>query len=80
MPAPLTLEQHITTVGGIVPTLQNIITTANLDCRLDLKTIALHAGNAEYNPKVCVSFGWVHELSPRSSTPLAFCRYRHEDP
>jgi TATA-box binding protein (TBP) (component of TFIID and TFIIIB) len=23
----------------------------NLDCRLDLKTIALHARNAEYNPK-----------------------------
>ena len=57
MPAPLTLEQHITTVGGIVPTLQSIIATANLDCRLGLKTIALHAGNAEYNPKVFVSFG-----------------------
>ena len=54
MPAPLTLKQHITTVGGIVLTLQNIITTANLDCRLNLKTIALHTGNAEYNPKVCV--------------------------
>lgn len=26
--------------------------TVNLDCRLDLKTIALHARNAEYNPKV----------------------------
>ena len=25
--------------------------TVNLDCRLDLKTIALHARNAEYNPK-----------------------------
>ena len=39
-------------VGGIVPTLQNIVATVNLDCRLDLKTIALHARNAEYNPKV----------------------------
>ncbi|KAJ1972644.1 TATA-binding protein (TBP) [Dimargaris xerosporica] len=38
-------------VGGIVPTLQNIVATVNLDCRLDLKTIALHARNAEYNPK-----------------------------
>lgn len=36
---------------GIVPTLQNIVATVNLDCRLDLKTIALHARNAEYNPK-----------------------------
>lgn len=25
--------------------------TVNLECRLDLKTIALHARNAEYNPK-----------------------------
>ena len=39
-------------VSGIVPTLQNIVATVNLDCRLDLKTIALHARNAEYNPKV----------------------------
>jgi transcription initiation factor TFIID TATA-box-binding protein len=38
--------------SGIVPTLQNIVATVNLDCRLDLKTIALHARNAEYNPKV----------------------------
>ncbi|KAJ3475629.1 hypothetical protein NLI96_g11711 [Meripilus lineatus] len=35
----------------IVPTLQNIVATVNLDCRLDLKTIVLHARNAEYNPK-----------------------------
>jgi transcription initiation factor TFIID TATA-box-binding protein len=47
-----TLEQQITTVEGIVPTLQNIVATVNLDCRLDFKTIALHARNAEYNPKV----------------------------
>lgn len=40
-----------TGVSGIVPTLQNIVATVNLDCRLDLKTIALHARNAEYNPK-----------------------------
>lgn len=31
---------------------RNIVATVNLDCRLDLKTIALHARNAEYNPKV----------------------------
>ncbi|ORY26074.1 putative TATA-box binding protein [Naematelia encephala] len=36
---------------GLVPTLQNIVATVNLECRLDLKTIALHARNAEYNPK-----------------------------
>jgi len=31
---------------------RNIVATVNLDCRLDQKTIALHARNAEYNPKV----------------------------
>jgi transcription initiation factor TFIID TATA-box-binding protein len=41
--------------SGITPTLQNIVATVNLDCRLDLKTIALHARNAEYNPKVNTS-------------------------
>jgi len=37
--------------SGIVPTLQNIVSTVNLGCKLDLKVIALHARNAEYNPK-----------------------------
>lgn len=32
---------------------RNIVATVNLEARLDLKTIALHARNAEYNPKVC---------------------------
>ena len=39
------------TETGIVPQLQNIVSTVNLGCRLDLKKIALHARNAEYNPK-----------------------------
>lgn len=47
---PLQEEDNGST-SGIVPTLQNIVATVNLDCRLDLKTIALHARNAEYNPK-----------------------------
>merc|ERR1712233_62402 len=34
------------------PTLQNIVATVDLDCgKLDLKKIAMHARNAEYNPK-----------------------------
>lgn len=53
--------------SGIVPVLQyglsqchlayrsrNIVATANLGVKLDLKKIALQAKNAEYNPKVCV--------------------------
>ncbi|KAJ1544814.1 TATA-box-binding protein, partial [Nowakowskiella sp. JEL0078] len=41
----------ISSSSGIVPTLQNIVATVNLSVQLDLKTIALHARNAEYNPK-----------------------------
>jgi len=35
----------------IVPTLQNIVSTVNLGCQLDLRAIAEKARNAEYNPK-----------------------------
>jgi transcription initiation factor TFIID TATA-box-binding protein len=35
----------------ITPSLQNIVSTVNLGCQLDLKRIALQARNAEYNPK-----------------------------
>ena len=37
--------------SGIVPILQNVVATVDLGCQLDLKTIAMHARNAEYNPK-----------------------------
>ena len=36
-------------------TVRNIVCTVNLGCRLDLKTIAMRARNAEYNPKRCVA-------------------------
>ncbi|GAB2210409.1 hypothetical protein Droror1_Dr00015675 [Drosera rotundifolia] len=45
---PVDLSKH---PSGIVPTFQNIVSTVNLDCKLDLKSIALQARNAEYNPK-----------------------------
>ncbi|CDY55771.1 BnaA03g55460D [Brassica napus] len=45
---PVDLINH---PSGIVPTVQNIVSTVNLDCKLDLKAIALQARNAEYNPK-----------------------------
>lgn len=37
--------------SGIIPILQNVVATVNLNCKLDLRSIALHARNAEYNPK-----------------------------
>mmetsp|Transcript_54615 Transcript_54615/g.173490 ORF Transcript_54615/g.173490 Transcript_54615/m.173490 type:complete len:245 (+) Transcript_54615:214-948(+) len=45
---PVDLTKH---PSGIVPVLQNIVSTVNLSCKLDLKKIALGARNAEYNPK-----------------------------
>nr|XP_039325165.1 TATA box-binding protein-like 2 [Saimiri boliviensis boliviensis] len=52
--ASITPMSPVTSVSeccGIVPQLQNIVSTVNLACKLDLKKIALHAKNAEYNPK-----------------------------
>ncbi|NXQ63817.1 TBPL2 protein, partial [Anthoscopus minutus] len=48
---PLTPMTPASETSGIVPQLQNIVSTVNLACKLDLKNIALHARNAEYNPK-----------------------------
>jgi len=36
---------------GIYPTLQNVVSTVNLGCKLELKQIAMRTRNAEYNPK-----------------------------
>nr|XP_003472526.1 TATA box-binding protein-like protein 2 [Cavia porcellus] len=49
--APMTPVAPASECSGIVPQLQNIVSTVNLACKLDLKKIALHAKNAEYNPK-----------------------------
>jgi len=31
---------------------KNIVSSMNMDCKLDLKTIALHAKNVKYNLKI----------------------------
>lgn len=46
--APVDRTKH---PSGIVPMLQNVVATVDLGCKLELKDIALHARNAEYNPK-----------------------------
>lgn len=51
MPPPTPMTPMTAEAAGIVPQLQNIVSTVNLGCKLDLKKIALHARNAEYNPK-----------------------------
>ncbi|XXG42594.1 hypothetical protein AAC387_Pa01g2834 [Persea americana] len=47
---PVDLPKH-PSGNGIVPTIQNVVSTVNLDCKVDLKAVALHARNAEYNPR-----------------------------
>ncbi|KAL0968952.1 hypothetical protein UPYG_G00220410 [Umbra pygmaea] len=48
---PMTPMTPVAESSGIIPILQNIVSTVNLACPLDLKSIALQARNAEYNPK-----------------------------
>ena len=57
--------------SGIVPVLQNVVSTVNLGCKLELKEIALHAHNAEYNPKVRAGRkeGWSARRSPHPHPP-----------
>ncbi|XP_077483051.1 uncharacterized protein LOC144093484 [Amblyomma americanum] len=38
---------------GIFPQIQNVVSTVNLGCRLNLKAIALRAWNVKYNPDHC---------------------------
>jgi hypothetical protein len=59
--------------------LRNIVATVNLDCRLDLKTIALHARNAEYNPKVLAD-SRLASLNFCMLTAPAFCGCHHAYP
>ena len=53
----ITSNSNINEISSIIknsalqPKLQNIVSTANLCCKLDLREIALQARNAEYNPK-----------------------------
>ncbi|KAM9433726.1 uncharacterized protein ACWYII_017271 isoform 1-T1 [Salvelinus alpinus] len=48
---PMTPVTPVAESSGIIPMLQNIVSTVNLACPLDLKSIVLQARNAEYNPK-----------------------------
>ncbi|KAJ7937818.1 hypothetical protein B0H13DRAFT_1588241 [Mycena leptocephala] len=43
--------RHLTAVGDTVLSLHDVVVTVNLDYRLDVKAIALHARNVEHNPR-----------------------------
>ncbi|XP_022701385.1 TATA-box-binding protein-like, partial [Varroa jacobsoni] len=54
----------------IAPTLENILSTINVGCRLDLRVIAQHALNADYNPEFFS--GLVMRLKEPRATALMF--------
>uniref|UniRef100_A0A287D9X2 TATA-box binding protein n=1 Tax=Ictidomys tridecemlineatus TaxID=43179 RepID=A0A287D9X2_ICTTR len=78
---PITPATPASESSGIVPQLlyafksrkiwnknsENIVSTVNLGCKLDLKTIALRARNAEYNPKVRLASIQITCFPPLSS-------------
>ncbi|WJX38246.1 hypothetical protein P8452_25931 [Trifolium repens] len=44
-------EQGMEGIQSVKPTIINIVSTVNLDCKLDLQSIKLKAPTAEYNPQ-----------------------------
>ncbi|KAF7278643.1 hypothetical protein GWI33_008159 [Rhynchophorus ferrugineus] len=64
IPSPITSMRPLSVDPGIEPQLQNIVSTVNLDCKLDLKKIALHARNVEYNPKRFAAHGSFSSYEP----------------
>lgn len=60
-------------VSGIKPQLQNVVATVNLGTKLDLKEIAMHARNAEYNPKVgLVTSSWLAKAGTAAEAALSW--------
>uniref|UniRef100_A0A671LDT7 TATA box binding protein like 2 n=1 Tax=Sinocyclocheilus anshuiensis TaxID=1608454 RepID=A0A671LDT7_9TELE len=51
---------------------RNIVSTVNLACPLDLKSIALQARNAEYNPKVLSYSAVIMRIREPRTTALIF--------
>jgi TATA-box binding protein (TBP) (component of TFIID and TFIIIB) len=58
--------------SGIIPQLQNMVATVNLGCKLDLKQIALHARNSEYNPKASLQPRLLSKKECCKKTPPVF--------
>ncbi|XVE62437.1 hypothetical protein DITRI_Ditri06bG0118200 [Diplodiscus trichospermus] len=54
----------------VVPTIENVVSTVNLCCTLDLKAIAPHARNVEYNPEKFAAV--VMSIKETKTTALIF--------
>ena len=55
---------------NIIPVIENIVCTANLNCRLNLKAIALQANNVKYEPKKFS--GLIMKIKEPKATALIF--------
>lgn len=62
-----------------VATLQIIVATVNVDCRLDLKTTARHARNAEYHPRLVMNILY-HKLFLPNVSQLRLCSVNPRQP
>lgn len=61
---------NINLASGIIPVVQNIVATVNVGCQLNLKSIAVQARNAEYNPKRFVAV--IMRIREPKATALVF--------
>ncbi|KAK6243629.1 hypothetical protein QUC31_010038 [Theobroma cacao] len=51
MAADRVLQSSHVSCSGVVPAIENVVSSVDLGCSLDLKAIALRARNTEYNPE-----------------------------
>lgn len=66
-PSGATLAQNY---GATMPVIHNVVATASLGCKLDLKQVALTARNAEYNPRRFAAV--IMRIRDPKSTALVF--------
>uniref|UniRef100_A0A0A9ZHR4 TATA-box-binding protein n=1 Tax=Lygus hesperus TaxID=30085 RepID=A0A0A9ZHR4_LYGHE len=67
---PQQYMEQVCRESGIIPIIQNIVATVNVGCPLNLKSIAMQARNAEYNPKRFVAV--IMRIRKPKATALVF--------
>lgn len=58
--------------SGIIPTIQNVVSTADLGCKIDREYLAVHANNSEYNPNRSGGAAVVMRIRQPKTTALIF--------
>ncbi|KAK2441866.1 TATA-box-binding protein [Trifolium repens] len=71
-------EQGMEGIQSVKPTIINIVSTVNLDCKLDLQSIKLKAPTAEYNPQTSLLITQGHsEVSMSQRPAISVNRFGH---